>query len=143
MSSPENVTPQRRLDIAILLVEKGADVNARWGVNVNPQSGAAHMIDTTPLMFASSKGEAEMVEFLLDQRRHTRQECSGQTALHFAAQRGHRQVVELLLQANADVNALTREAKTPLDLARDAAVKVLLIQQGGKTSNEVLSDSQQ
>ena len=39
------------------------------------------------------------------------------------------------------MNALTREAKTPLDLTPDAAVKVLLIQAGGKSSNEVLKDS--
>jgi hypothetical protein len=40
------------------------------------------------------------------------------------------------------VNAVTREAKTPLDLAQDAGVKVLLIQNGGKTGPELLKDSQ-
>jgi ankyrin repeat protein len=142
-SSPQNVTPQRRLDIAKLLVANGADVNVRWGANVNPQSGAAHMIDTTPLMFASSKGEPEMVKFLLVQEADVKAaNASGQTALHFAAQAGHRPVVELLLNAKTDVNAVTRGAKTSLDLAQDADVKVLLIQNGGKTASEVLKDSQ-
>jgi ankyrin repeat protein len=101
------------------------------------------MIDTTPLMFASAKGEVEMVEFLLEKGGDAKaSNASGQTALHFAAQSGHRPVVELLLKAKADVNALTREAKTPLDLTQDAAVKVLLIQAGGKSSNEVLKASQ-
>jgi serine/threonine-protein phosphatase 6 regulatory ankyrin repeat subunit B len=143
MNSPEAVTPKRRLDIAKLLVEKGADVNARWGANVNPQSGAAHMIDTTPLMFASSQGDIEMVKFLIDQQADAKAaNASGQTALHFAAQHGHRSVVELLLNANADVNALTREAKTPLDVTQDAAVKILLIQKDGKTASELLEESQ-
>ena len=45
-----------------------------------------------------------------------------------------------MLKAKAMVNALTGEAKTPLDLAQDAAVKILLIQNGGKTASEVLRD---
>jgi ankyrin repeat protein len=137
------VTPERRLDIAKLLVEKGADVNALWGANVNPQSGAAHMIDTTPLMFASLQGDIGMVKFLIDQQADVKAaNSSGQTALHFAAQHGHRSVVELLLNANADVNALTREAKTPLDVTQDAAVKILLIQKDGKTASELLKESE-
>jgi ankyrin repeat protein len=114
MSRPESVTPELRPEIAKLVAGNGADVNARWGANVNPESAAAHMIDTTPLMFASSEGETEMVKFLLHQGADTKAaNASGQTALHFAAQRGHRPVVELLLNANADVNALTRGAKPP------------------------------
>lgn len=142
IGSPQNVTPQRRLEIAKFLVEKGADVNARWGTQVNPLSGAAHMIDTTPLMFASLKGEPEMVKFLLvkgDKVNATN--AVGQTALHFAAQSGHDQVVELLLKAKADINALTKEAKTPLDLTQKAAVKILLLKSGGKTASELLKDS--
>jgi ankyrin repeat protein len=143
MNRPQDVTPERRLDIAKLLVEKGADVNARWGANVNPQSGAAHMIGTTPLMFASAQGDIEMVKFLIDQQADAKAaNASGQTALHFAAQHGHRSVVESLLDANADVNALTREAKTPLNVTQDAAVKILLIQKDGKTASEILEDSQ-
>ncbi len=138
-----SASAQQRLDIAKLLVANGADVDARWGENVDPLSGAAHMIGTTPLMFASQRGEAEMVTFLLDRQADVvAKNESGQTALHFAAQYGQRDVVESLLKANADVNALTREAKTPLDLARDAAVEVLLIQKGGKTASEVLKDTQ-
>jgi ankyrin repeat protein len=140
MGSPASA--QQRLEIAKLLVEQGADVNASWGKNINRRSGAAFMIDTRPLMFASDKGEVEMVKFLLEKGGDAKaSNASGQTALHFAAQNGHRPVVELLLKAEVNVNALTREAKTPLDLAQDAAVKVLLIQAGGKSSNDVLKDS--
>jgi serine/threonine protein kinase/ankyrin repeat protein/formylglycine-generating enzyme required for sulfatase activity len=143
MNSPEDVTPEQRLNIAKLLVQKGADIDARWGANVNPQSGAAHMIDTTPLMFASSQGDVEMVKFLIDRQADVKAtNASGQTALHFAAQHGHRSVVELLLNANADVNALTREAKTPLDVTQDAAVQVLLIRKDGKTASELLKESE-
>jgi serine/threonine protein kinase/ankyrin repeat protein len=137
-----SASAQQRLDIARLLVEEGAEVNARWGSDVNPLSGAAHMIGTTPLMFASQRGEEEMVRFLLDHEADPNAtNASDLTALHFAAQYGNREVVELLLKAKADVNALTREAKTPLDLTQDAGVKVLLIQEGGKTASEVLKDS--
>jgi ankyrin repeat protein len=102
------------------------------------------MIDTTPLMFASSQGDIEMVKFLMAQQADAKAaNASGQTALHFAAQHGHRSVVELLLNANADVNALTREAKTPLDVTQDAAVKILLIQKDGKTASELLEASQE
>ena len=92
-----SASAQRRLEIATLLVEHGADVDARWGTNVNPQSGAVYMIDTTPLMFASAKGEVEMVTFLLEKGGDAKaSNASGQTALHFAAQNGHGPVVELL-----------------------------------------------
>jgi hypothetical protein len=62
--------------------------------------------------------------------------------LVFAAERGHRRVVELLLEAKADVNALTgpesyRGVNTPLDYAEDAEVKALLIEHGGKPASEV------
>jgi ankyrin repeat protein/serine/threonine protein kinase len=137
-----SASAQQRLDIARLLVEEGAEVNARWGSGVNPLSGAAHMIGTTPLMFASQRGEEEMVRFLLGHEADPKAtNASDLTALHFAAQNGNLEVVELLLKAKADVNALTREAQTPLDLTQDAGVKVLLIQEGGKTANEVLKDS--
>ena len=143
MNSPSHVTQQQRLSIAKFLVEKGADVNSRWGSNLNPMSGGAHMIGATPLMFAAAEGDAEIVKFLLDQKADPHaSNAGGETALHLAAQYGRGVVVELLINAKADVNALTREAKTPLDLAQDAAVKVLLIQNGGKTASDLLKDAQ-
>jgi ankyrin repeat protein len=140
MNRPDDVSPQQRLDIAKLLVEKATDVDARWGAGVDPQSAAARMIDTTPLMLASSKGETEMVRFLLMQSVDVMAaNASGQTAIHFAtgSPTASRDVVDSLLKSKAEFNALTRDGKTSLDLAQDAGVKILLIQNGGKKSSEL------
>lgn len=73
---------------------------------------------STPLMLASSLGDAEAVEALLRKRaRCDANDENGWTPLHFACENGHRKVVQQLLAAGADRGALTKDGETPQDLA--------------------------
>jgi hypothetical protein len=63
------------------------------------------------------------------------------TALYFPPRRGKGSVIDLPLGTAAVLNALTCDANTPLDLAQDAAVKILLIREDGRTASELLRNS--
>jgi ankyrin repeat protein len=49
---------------------------------------------------------------------------------------GHKEIGELLIASDADVNALSVNGKTPLDLANDE-IADLLRKHGGKTGAEL------
>lgn len=71
-------------DAARLLVERGADVNARAG-----DCGEQKIEDgLTPLMYAAKFDEAEMVKFLLEHGADPRAEYNGYNALSFAVAGG-------------------------------------------------------
>ncbi|KAH8696488.1 Pfs, NACHT and ankyrin domain protein [Talaromyces proteolyticus] len=77
-----------------ILLEKGADINARGG-----QYGNA-------LQAASQKGHLDIVEVLLEKGANANAQ-GGQygNALQAASQKGHLDIVEVLLEKGADVNA--------------------------------------
>jgi ankyrin repeat protein len=99
-----NAVLEGQSDIARLLIEHGADVNARG------KSGS------TPLGEAALKGRVELARLLLEHgARVDAVNRFGSTPLHDAALSGNRAVVELLLAAGAPVNARDRESgATPL-----------------------------
>ena len=92
-------------EIAELLINEGADVNAKdkgW----------------TPLYHAAWRGHKEVAELLIAKGADVNmKDVEGVTPLHLAADRGHTEVVELLITAGADVNAKDDEGETPLDQA--------------------------
>src|SRR5260370_34782687 len=90
-----------------LLIEKGADVNAR------DRAGSA------PLDEAAVRGYREIAESLLSHGARLDQENpeTGATPLNEAANKGHRQVVALLLAQGADRNRRDRNGVTPLHSA--------------------------
>src|SRR5947209_5518941 len=91
-------------EIARMLLERGADINARdeWG--------------RTALMIGADEGYSELVSLLLDWEAdvHARDE-RGYTALMFAAWKGHLDVVKALIERGADVNGVdTKRGYTAL-----------------------------
>jgi len=91
-------------DIAALLINKGANVNARI-----EEDGM------TPLHGAAVSGQAAVVELLLaedaDVNAHARW---GRTSLEYAIRNGHLDVVELLISNGANIEARNRWGETPL-----------------------------
>ncbi|MDR3340661.1 MAG: ankyrin repeat domain-containing protein [Candidatus Symbiothrix sp.] len=101
------------------LLEKGADVNAKDKNN------------TTALMFASAKGNTEMVKLLLEKGADlAAKDEDEKTALAYASGEGHTEIVKTLLEKGADVNAKGKYEKTALVYASDngyiEVVKTLL-----------------
>ena len=94
-------------DVAMFLVENGADVNLT-DVNGN-----------TPLIFIIHKsGNLEMTERLIAKGATVNvQNRTGETALMYAAWRGHSAIVKLLLENRADVTLKNRQGDTALMLA--------------------------
>lgn len=114
----------RLLDVAKILIEKGANVNA------NGERG-------TPLHSASYMGGLEMVQLLVAHGADVNAKDTdvGFTPLHNAARGGDAGVVAFLIKQGADVNAKDRRGETPLALAMargNKEVVDLLRQSGGK-----------
>jgi ankyrin repeat protein len=95
------------LELTKLLLDKGADVNAR-------DAGGF-----TPLRVAiERKNDLELIKLLLAKGANINAKDSiGNTPLHIAAALDRFEEVELLLQKGADVNAKNDDGKTPLNLA--------------------------
>lgn len=94
-------------EIAELLLEKGANINARDGAG------------NTALMGVVFKGDKGLTALLIDKGADINlQNYSGATALIYAVSYGHHDIARLLLEKGADQNAIDREGKTAKDHAR-------------------------
>jgi ankyrin repeat protein len=98
----------RHPEIARLLIERGADVNA----------AARNAFRVAPVHAAAAVRDAETMRFLIEHRAdvNARQQL-GYTALHTAAQHGDEEMVDRLLAAGADCHLAGDDGKTPADLA--------------------------
>jgi ankyrin repeat protein len=109
-----------KLADVVRLVLKGTDVNARDALGM------------TPLLFAVTGDDPEIVRFLLDHgaNANARLSVSGQSVLHVAVSHGNPQIVQLVLSAHPDLEALDVNGNTPLDTAvfngREEIVRLLL-----------------
>lgn len=75
---------------------------------------------STVLMFASYRGDIEMVRELIEARADVNiQDRWGNTALTYAAQYGYIEVVRELIKARANVSIQDNESKTALDYAKE------------------------
>ncbi|CEG49159.1 Ankyrin [Plasmopara halstedii] len=140
-------------EIALLLIELGADVHAKDGSGVPPlylacARGQEFVVRTliekgakcaavgpsgeTPLHIAAQENQLACVKLLLDVGNvHvdevTHDRC---TALHLASQRGNTAVAEYLLDHGADVDAMTVNNESPLlkasRMSQFETVKLLL-----------------
>ncbi|SFQ16845.1 cytochrome c [Mesorhizobium sp. NFR06] len=92
---------------AKLLMERGADVNAV----PTPLLGPA-------LMPALAKRRIDLINLLLEGGANPNSHRGGEAALHIAVTLGCLDCVKALVKAGADVNAKTKNGKTPLHLAK-------------------------
>jgi hypothetical protein len=111
-------------DAALLLVARGADVDAATGFTGSEQP------DMSALMWAAHTGQVELVSALLDQGACIdAQNRDGCNALMIAADSGQVEVPQLLLQRGADAALRNRNGQDALARARAAgheqAVRVL------------------
>ena len=141
-------------NIISLLIEHGADIEARWGeygrtplhcaawhgrlevgqclldhgadINVGDQWGF------TPLMLA---GHVEFARMLLERGAviDAQNDSSGKTALHYAVQNTYTQAVRLLLEHSADVNVCDNKGQTASQLTTDQEIVELLSKYGPKS----------
>ncbi len=111
--------------IAVLLIEKGADVSMEYP-----------LLGWRPLHVAAWAGHLDVVEILIEHGADMRAAAgaTGNTPLHIAALGGRLAIVELLIAKGADVNAAARvTGKTPLHTAAEGgrlAIVELLISNG-------------
>lgn len=110
-------------ELVKLLVEKGADVNARGGP-----------YRCTPLYWAAFYGDIDTAELLIaNGADFMARDGDGETPLHYAAWNGQLEMVEFLIEKGADVNARDEFGSIPLHyagFARATEVVNLLIAKG-------------
>ena len=112
--------------MAKLLIDKGANVNARDDTA------------TTPLHNAAIGGHNEIVELLIAKGADVNSKGLGgvNTPLHNAIMKRHKEIVELLIANGADVNALNEYGDIALGVARNEYAD-LLRNHGAKTAKEL------
>ncbi|XP_063913940.1 uncharacterized protein LOC135130477 isoform X2 [Zophobas morio] len=110
-----NACSNGHYDVAVYLIENGADVNVK---NVNGD---------VPLCFAANSGYLDIVKLLmehgaeLDVPNH-----HGTTGLYAAAANGHLKTVEFLYENGANVNVVDADGDTPLhDAAHNGHLSVV------------------
>ena len=117
-------------EIAELLIQNGADVNAKA------------YFEKTPLHEAAQFGHKEVVELLIANGADVNAKNQwGETPLHDAASRGLKKIIELLIAKGANVNAKEEDGDTPLDKAKyKPEISDLLRKHGGKTGEELKAE---
>ncbi len=121
-SGPE----KNQLEMAELLLDKGAEVNAK------------DKDDRTALMLAAEDGKADVVKLLLNRGANANSQTrDGITALMLAVGKGHYDAVKALLERQADVNAKDKDGQTALMEAawkRHSQIVKLLIDKGAEVN---------
>ena len=95
------------VEIGKLLIEKGADVNAK------------DLLGWTPLIYATYSGQTAFVKLLIKKRADVNARSNtGWTPLMYAAYSGRVEIGKLLIEKGADVNAISRAGETALSIAQ-------------------------
>jgi len=118
-----NVISEKNLEIAELLVELGADVNACNGV------------DDPPLITAAKENDIDIVKFLVSKGANVHSRDSGNNVpLHYAASSGNIELARFLISKGVDVDAKNNFRYTPLHWAagknKNVAFIEFLVSQG-------------
>ncbi|KAI4518781.1 ankyrin, partial [Schizophyllum commune Loenen D] len=94
-----------QLEAAALLIERGANINARERLDKR-----------TPLHLAAEHGHRDLTKFLLDQTETSEsQDDRGRTPLYYAAYCASEEGVRTLLELGADATTRAYDGTTPLD----------------------------
>ena len=114
-------------------IEKGGDVN-----KTNRKGYSA-------LHFAANSGYVEVVRVLVANKIEVDAAANryNKTGLHYAARHGRKEIATLLLDKGANVNAVDRSGRTPVDIAeyyRRSETAELLRERGGKRATELNSE---
>jgi ankyrin repeat protein len=107
-----NRTPEMQIDTMRLLLDAGADINARMVTDRR-----SSVPDT-----ASQAASYNLVLRARPSQVPTASAVPDQTALHGAAQRGYTAVVKFLVERGADLQAKDASGRTALDLAKGVGV---------------------
>ena len=102
-------------DIALLLIEKGASLDARdrSGDRENQHPG------NSPVHYAAIYGRTRVLEAMLDRGVSPNlRDRNGRTLLMLAVENGHRDTARMLLRRGADPNARSALGETALELAK-------------------------
>lgn len=104
--------PDGGLDIVIMLIEKGAQLNAFD----SDESWRTGSVGRTPLHYAAEDGYTAVARLLLDRGANVNMPDGyyGRTPLYDAARHGRTPTAELLLDRGADINMRNRYGQTPL-----------------------------
>jgi ankyrin repeat protein len=115
---------KNRLEIAVILIAAGADLNAV------DESGA------TALHMAVTGGLEELSRLLIDYGADVTRKTGYHklTALHQAAAGGHLNIIKLLIEKKADVNAVSASGWTPLHAAKNKETTELLLDYGANVN---------
>ena len=143
-----------------LLLQKGANVNARGGYHGNALLAAAErghekvvrlLLDkganinaecnnySTALVAASDKGHEKVVRLLLDRGANVNTDSNRSNPLTTASRNGHKEIVQLLLDKGADINAeggVYGSALSAASYTGHKEVVRLLLQNGAKINAE-------
>ena len=102
-------------------LKKGSIAGVKYWYAENPSSihrKTRNLDNLTPLHWASSNGNLDIVKFLLSKGVDMEAEDSDYaTALEWASYKGHVLVVEALLDKGANINHRDKEKQTPLHYA--------------------------
>ncbi len=146
-----NAVSREHTAIVKMLLKAGADVAVKnrfdfnaftSAVAANNQEMAALLLDAgakvedgasglTPLQFAASSGNVEMIRFLVRRGANVNRgaKTGEQTPLLSAIQGAHPEAVQALIDLKANVNTKTKDGTTPLSAAKngdqDDIVKIL------------------
>ena len=123
----------KHLDIVILLLNRGADVEERYFAEVHATMDYCYEISYTPLLWACSSGNLNLARLLLDHGANIEAKTEPPisliyepydrtlfdyyyTSLHLACLWGHVDIVALLIEYGANINALSDKNITPLQI---------------------------